>query len=68
MSDNEIQLKQDLSCAHYRPASKSTWYHAMKRAIARDDKSWLNVKCTTDVSKVTCPDCLNRIRQAITGR
>lgn len=65
---SDVQLKQDMVCTHYQPASKSTWCGAMRRALDRGLKEWRDIRTTTNVSKVTCPDCLRLIREAVTGR
>jgi hypothetical protein len=69
----EMQRRIDMEEIHYQPARQSTWcgakYRAADRAKAGTEKPFaiLRVKSTTDVSKVSCLDCLAGIRRALPG-
>ena len=54
-------IEEDLKETHYKPAGKSDWCHAMRRAFDRNDHSWDNISCSTNIDKVTCPHCLAKI-------
>lgn len=65
------EAERDLSVIHYRPATRAAWCGATIRALARDDGTLVEVAraATTDISKVTCADCLERvIREANAAR
>lgn len=54
---------------HYSPCRRSTVCGAMKRAFeSSDTTAWKRVKAISDVSRVTCPLCVDWIEHAIANK
>ena len=54
-----------LADVHYRPSGGTPWCGCLQEAVA-DDRA-LSIKASTDVDKVTCPKCLELIRNCLDG-
>ena len=58
-------IDEDLKATHYKPAGKTDWCGATLRAFDRNDNSWGQIQCSTDIRNVTCKHCLSKIREIL---
>jgi hypothetical protein len=52
---------------HYRPSGKAAQCLGTPGSTLSHDQ-WLNCKATSDISKVTCKECLKQVRTLINSR
>ena len=65
--------EQDMTLRHYQPAGGSSWCGAISRVIDREQAGQaerhavLKVPTTTNIVKVTCPECRKLVANFVTN-